>query len=360
MAMMRAVRLVQIGQPLEMQEVPVPRVGPSDVLVRIKAAGICHSDVHYRSGVSPVELLPLTLGHEIAGVVERVGRAVTAFRSGDRVCLHYMVTCGSCFYCNAGSEQFCTTGKMLGKHQDGGFAEFICVPARCLFHLPEEIPFDQGAILMCSSATSLHALRKARLAAGETVAVFGAGGLGASAVQLAHALGALEVYAVDIDDVKLGLAEQLGAVAVSNREGQATAKIRELTQGLGVDVALELAGLPQTAQQCVRSLAIGGRAVLVGLSNRSFGLEPYSELIMREAEIIGCSDHLAQELPLLLQLARRGALDLTQVVSDTVPLEAAAINETMDRLQRFGSDVRVVVCPHLPDAERSGPGNENG
>jgi propanol-preferring alcohol dehydrogenase len=315
------------------------------VLVRIKAAGICHSDVHYRQGVSRVDPLPLTLGHEIAGVVEQVGGEVAAFQPGDRVCLHYMVTCGSCRHCNTGNEQFCTMGKMLGKYQDGGFADFIRVPARNVFRLPEEIPFDQGAVLMCSSATSLHALRKGRLVGGETVAVFGAGGLGASAIQLARALGALQVYAVDIDETKLGLAEQLGAVAVGNREGQATARIRDLTQGRGVDVALELVGLPQTAQQCVRSLAIGGRAVLVGLSDQPFAVEAYAELIMREAEIIGCSDHLAQELPLLLELARRGALDLTPVISHRVSLDAAAINDAMDRMQRFGSNLRVVVCP---------------
>ena len=119
---MKAVRLTEIGRPLQMQELPLPALGEADVLVRVKAAGICHSDVHYRSGVSPAGPLPITLGHEIAGVVEAVGSRVTRARAGDRVCLHYLVTCGDCHYCNQGHEQFCTAGEMLGKHRDGGFA----------------------------------------------------------------------------------------------------------------------------------------------------------------------------------------------------------------------------------------------
>lgn len=208
METMKAVRLVAIGQPLEIKEVPLPAVSDTDVLVRIRAAGICHSDVHYRAGISPVKPLPMTPGHEIAGVVERTGPQVTNLKAGDRVCLHYLVTCGDCHYCTTGNEHFCVRGKMLGKHLDGGYAEYIAVPARNALPLPDRISFEHAAVLMCSSATSLHALHKGRLKAGETVAVFGVGGLGMSALQLARALGALEVYAVDINADKLELAER--------------------------------------------------------------------------------------------------------------------------------------------------------
>src|ERR1700686_1744077 len=187
---MKAVRLIKPGLPLEEEEIEIPFVGARDVLIRIKAAGICHSDAHYRAGVSAVARLPLTLGHEVAGVVEKRGADVQDFAAGERVCVHYLATCGQCAFCQSGTEQFCPTVQMIGKHRDGGFAEFIVVPERSAFHLPDEIPFEQGAILMCSSATSLHALNKARLRAGETVAVFGVGGLGISAVQLAKHFGA--------------------------------------------------------------------------------------------------------------------------------------------------------------------------
>jgi propanol-preferring alcohol dehydrogenase len=202
---MKAVRLVQPGRPLELHDVPLPNVGHDEVLVRIKAAGICHSDAHYRAGISRADSLPLTLGHEVAGVVEAIGRNVKQLRIGQRVCLHYMATCGACEWCAKDNEQFCETGAMIGKSRDGGYAEFIVMPARSVFQLPDEIPFDHGAIMMCSSATSLHALNKARMKPGESVVIFGAGGLGMSAIQLAKTLGAREVFAVDIQPKKLDL-----------------------------------------------------------------------------------------------------------------------------------------------------------
>jgi 2-desacetyl-2-hydroxyethyl bacteriochlorophyllide A dehydrogenase len=344
---MKAVRLIKVSQPLEMQEVPMPQVGPRDVLVRIKAAGICHSDVHYRAGVSPVYPLPLTLGHEVAGVVEQEGPEVTDVNSvnvGDRVCLHYMVTCGDCIYCSQGSEQFCTSGQMLGKNRDGGYAEYISIPARNAFLLPDEIPFEQGAIMMCSSATSLHALRKGRVRAGETVAVFGVGGLGMSAVQLAWAFGALDVYAVDINVDRLKRAEKFGAIPINAAETDPAAEIKRLTGGRGVDVALEVIGLPQTMHQAVGSLGVSGRAVIAGISAKPLAVDTYGELIGREAQVMGAADHLLAELPSLIELVRRGRLDLSQVVSRTVPLEARAVNEAMDQLEAFGDAVRTVIA----------------
>jgi propanol-preferring alcohol dehydrogenase len=328
-----------------LQEIPVPAPGPRDVLVRVKAAGICHSDAHYRAGKSSVHPLPATLGHEVAGVVEKVGSEVSDFKPGDRVCLHYLATCGECDFCRSGNEQFCPTGQMIGKHRDGGYAEFICMPARSVFRLPAEIPFEQGAIMMCSSATSLHALRKARMKAGETVAVFGVGGLGVSAVQLARALGAKEVYAVDIKAGKLELARSFGAISVDASKGDPVAELRRLTAGRGVDVALELIGLPLTMQQSVKCLAIQGRAALAGITDRNLEISSYQDLLGREAEVIGVSDHLASELPGLIEWARQGKLDLSRVITRMVPLDAGAINGVLDELEQFGETVRVVVQP---------------
>jgi propanol-preferring alcohol dehydrogenase len=342
---MKAVRLVAVGQPLQEHDVPVPSIGDRDLLLRVRAAGICHSDAHYRAGKSQLSPLPLTLGHEVSGVVESVGPAVTRVRPGDRVCLHYLVTCGNCYYCSAGNEQFCAGGKMLGHHADGGYAEYIAVPERNAAKLPEEISFEAGATLMCASATSFHVLRKARLRAGETVAVFGVGGLGMSAIQLARAFGALEVYAVDINPRKLALAERLGAIPVNAAEKDPVAEVRSRTGGKGVDVAVELIGLPKTMRQVVQVLAFLGRAVIAGISDQPLEIDTYRELLGREAEIIGSNDHLLQELPLLVEWARRGALKLGEVVTRTVPLEARAINEALDELERFGDAVRTVIVP---------------
>ena len=342
---MKAIRLIQPGRALELQEVKVPAVGARDVLVRVKAAGGCHSDAHYRAGKSLVRPLPLTLGHEVAGVIERAGAEVAQFKAGDRVCLHYLTSCGECLYCQRGSEQFCTSGAMIGKYRDGGYAEFIVMPARSVFRLPEEVPFEQGAILMCSSATSLHALNKARLRAGESVAVFGVGGLGLSAIQLAKVFGARQVLAVDVKPGKLALAEGFGAVPINAAESDPVAEIGRLTGGRGVDVALELIGLPLTMKQAVQSLAIQGRAALAGITNKAFEVSPYMELLNKEAEIIGVSDHLAQELPQLLEWARCGALDLSRVITRMLPLEPKAVNDALDNLERFGGEGRVVILP---------------
>ena len=164
---------------------------------------------------------------------------------------------------------------------------------------------------MCSSATSLHALKKTRLRAGETVAIFGIGGLGISAIQLAKSLGASQIFAVDINPRKLEVAERFGAIAINAAISDPVQQIRKLTAGRGVDVALELIGLPLTMRQSVQSLAILGRAGLVGLTQKTFEVAPYDEILNKEAEIIGVSDHLASEIPALLDYARTGDLDLS-------------------------------------------------
>jgi 2-desacetyl-2-hydroxyethyl bacteriochlorophyllide A dehydrogenase len=342
---MKSIRMVKAGKPLELQEIPVPNIGEKDILVQVRAAGICHSDAHYRAGRSTMGNLPLTLGHEVAGVVEKIGAQVTNVKVGERVCLHYNITCGDCYYCSTGNEQFCDTVKMIGHHVDGGYAEYIAVPARNAIPLPEEIPFEQGATLMCASATALHALRKSRVKAGETVAVFGVGGLGLSAIQLAKASGAVEVYAVDIKQDKLELASEYHAIPIDASRVDAVETIRKLTRGKGVDVSLEMIGMKKTMEQAIDSVGNLGRAVLVGLNQQPISINTYMQVLGKEAEIIGSNDHLLQELPLLVDLARRKILDTSHVVSQTIALDADKINQRLDDLENFTSDVRVVIVP---------------
>jgi propanol-preferring alcohol dehydrogenase len=340
---MKAIQLTGIGEPLRLREVPMPQPGPDDVLVRIKAAGICHSDAHYRAGVSIPPALPVTLGHEMAGVAEKTGANVKHIVAGDRVCVHYMAFCGLCHFCSMGREQFCATGQMIGKHRDGGYAQWALVPARSVFVLPGEISFEAAAVMMCSSATSLHALNKARLQPGESVAIFGFGGLGFSALQLALARGAGGVYAVDINPAKLKLAADFGAIPVDARRGDPVGQIQQMTKGRGVDVALELIGLPETMDAAVRCLTVFGRAALVGLTRKSFEVAPYHNVINKEAEVIGVSDHLASELPLLLEMARQGKLRFPADTLRGIPLDATAINETLDALERGADQIRTVI-----------------
>jgi propanol-preferring alcohol dehydrogenase len=342
---MRAVRLVQVGKPLEQADIPIPQIESSDVLVRVAAAGICHSDVHYRAGISQIDHLPLTLGHEIAGRVEEVGSDVTHASAGDRVCVHYLVHCGTCELCVRGLEQFCRKGQMIGKHRDGGYAEFIKIPGRNAFVLPNEIPFEVGAIMMCSSATALHALNKARFKAGESIAIFGFGGLGFSALQLARAFDCGDIYVIEINPTKLASAVTMGAIAVDAKVADPVEQIKEATAGAGVDVALELIGSAKTMRQAVLCLGALGRGALVGLTAESMSIHPYTELINKEVEIIGVSDHLATELPALIEFARSGKLQFPPETLRVVDLDAAQINAALDSLQDSIDHVRTVIVP---------------
>ena len=340
---MRAVRLTQVGKPLQEAEVDVPEIGASDVLVRVAACGICHSDEHYRAGISRMHRLPVTLGHEIAGWIEKAGADLKHVTRGDRVCIHYLAHCGSCEFCVRGLEQFCHSGQMIGKHRDGGYAEFIKVPGRNVFALPDEIPFEVGAIMMCSSATALHALKKARFKAGDSIAIFGFGGLGFSAFQLARAFDCEDVYVVEINPAKLASAASMGAIVIDARSADPVGQIKAATAGTGVDVALELIGSAKTMRQAVLCLGPLGRAALVGLTADTMSILPYTELINKEAEIIGVSDHLAAELPKLIELARSGKLRFPSEALRFVDLDAEQINASLDGLQNSINHIRTVI-----------------
>ncbi len=342
---MKAVQFIKANNALELRNVPKPTPGKNEVLIKIKAAGICHSDAHYRRGTSKVGKVPVTLGHEVAGVIEEVGSEVSKSKVGERVCVHYLVTCGKCKFCKSGDEQFCVEGQMIGNRLDGGYAEYIAVPERNAVPLPEEITFEQGATLMCASATSYHALRKSRITEGETVAVFGAGGLGQSAIQLATIMGTSKVFAIDINDKKLDLARQYGAIPINSKKENPVEAISKQNGGVGVDIALELIGLPLTQIQAVKSCGPLGRAVMVGLSDTPVELDIYTDVLGKEKEIIGSNDHLLGELSQLIEYAKTGRLDISKIVAQTIPLNAEKINAVLDGLDSFKSGVRTVIAP---------------
>jgi threonine dehydrogenase-like Zn-dependent dehydrogenase len=234
---------------------------------------------------------------------------------------------------------------MIGKHRDGGYAEFLKVPGRNVFLLPDDIPFEVGAIMMCSSATALHALNKARLECGESVAIFGFGGLGFSALQLARAFGAGAIYVAEINPAKLASIAALGAVPIDATAGDPGEQIREATGGKGVDVSIELVGSAVTMAQAVRSLAILGRAAVIALTRESISILPYPELINKEAEMIGVSDHLASELPVLLELGRSGKLHFPFGTLRSVDLNATQINAALDAIEKSTGHIRTVIVP---------------
>ena len=341
---MKAIRISAIGEKLIHADVatPVPEAG--EVVVAVKAAGICHSDAHFLSGIGSLAQLPITPGHEVAGIIESIGPGVSRERVGERVCLHYLVTCGECSYCRRKIGQFCSEVSMIGKDRDGGYAEFICVPEQNAFTLPDEIPFMHAAVMMCSFATALHALRKASFAEGESVAIFGAGGLGVAAIGLSAALGASTIIAVDKNSAKIAAARSMGVIGIDASDTDVVEAVMDSTGGQGVDVALELVGLPMTSQQAVRSLGVQGRAAMVGLASAPTPVNMYTDLIGREREIIGVSDHLPEEIDELISLVRRGRLDVAPAISKTVPLDETAINAVFEELDSYsGNAIRTVI-----------------
>jgi len=320
---MKAARLHRIHEKLSFDRIPVPKTSASDVLIDVRASGICHSDVNYRDGVAPVAKLPIILGHEIAGVVAEKGARVKGLEIGDRVIVHYVSSCGRCRYCHSDRENLCVKYEMIGKDVDGGFAEYSCVPARSTVPLPNRMPFEQGAIMGCAVSTAYHALNRGRLKRGETVGVIGVGGLGMHAVQLAKKIfHADQVVAVDRFNWKLKHAKRFGATDIVNVENQdATTAMGRLTDGVFADVVVDFVGHEKTIRQGINLVAKGGRLVIVGIGAKSVTISPYKSLIGKEMEIIGVDDHLRSELIQLIDFVDSKKVDLSHSVTHKITLE---------------------------------------
>lgn len=346
---MKAVQIVSTGSPLEDRTVPEPVPSATDALVAVEAAGICHSDAHYQDGTSAAGPFPLTPGHEVAGVVISIGSEVETVQPGDRVALHYLVTCGRCRHCLAGDEQFCPSAEMIGKHRSGGYAERIVVPARNLVAVPDGVDIAHAAVAMCSTSTSFHALRRADLRGGETVTVVGAGGLGQSAVQLASICGARRVIAIDTDQERLSLAESFGALTIDATAGDPVDEVHRI-EPAGSDVVVDLVGVPTTVRQATKMAAIHGRVAVVGISDLSADIDTYRDLIGREVSLLGVSDHTLEELPIVLDWLSQGRLDLSRIVTETVDLDAGAIDAVLRRRRASGPGFRTVIRPRAQEA----------
>ena len=344
---MLAARFTRPGEPLQVVEVPVPRPGAQEVLVRVRATGLCGSDVHIAvEGITPTGCTPITLGHEPAGEVSEVGEGVAGWQLGDRVAVFPLRSCGHCEHCVRGAMQVCSYRRIAGIHVDGALAEYMVTPAATLVALPAEVSFDVGGILTDAVATPFHALAdRARLRAGETVAVFGVGGLGLHAVELARFMGAARVIAVDVRAAQLERARSYGADLVVDASGEdPVAAVLAATSGRGVDVAAEFVGLQTTIAQAVDALATGGRAVVVGLGPDPIVGPPPTVFVRKEASIIASYASNRTTVERLVALAASGALDLARSITHVFPLDQA--DEALRVLHtKDGEPLRVVVRP---------------
>ena len=342
---MKAGRFYKVGMPLKVETIPVPRLGPEEVLVSVRACGICGSDIHIvYEGVTPTAYSPITLGHEPSGVIAALGSEVDGWKVGDRVTVNPFLTCGKCINCLSGNSQICISRKVIGIHTEGGLAEFLRAPSKNLIRLPENIPFDQGGIAVDAVATPFHAITKrGALKVGEKVAVFGCGGLGIHGVQIAKVCGASLVIAVDTIDSALERAKKVGADEVINpRKESPVQKIKDLTGGIGVDLALEFIGLRETITQAVRCVRVGGRVVIVGLGPDEVILPPPTQIVRTELSLLGSYGSTTSEIQSVINLVASGKLNLSESITERFPLEE--VNRGLDHLhKKIGSPIRIVI-----------------
>lgn len=342
---MKAARFYEVGEPLRIDKIPVPKLGPGDVLVEITACGICGSDIHIvYEGVTPTAYTPMTLGHEPSGIIFGIGSEVKDWKIGDRVTINPFLTCGQCINCLSGNSQVCLSRRVIGIHTEGGLAEFLKVPAKNLVYLPENIPFDQGGIIVDAVATPFHAItNRGSLKAGERVAVFGCGGLGIHGVQITKVSGASLVIAVDAIDSALERAKKVGADEVINPlKENPIERIKEMTGGMGVDLAVEFVGLKETIEQAVRSVRVGGRIVVVGLGPETIFLPPPTTFVRTELSFLGSYGSTILEIQNVVDLVSSGRLDLSDSITERFPLEE--VNKGLDHLHRkIGNPIRIVI-----------------
>jgi L-iditol 2-dehydrogenase len=305
-------------------EMPRPVPGPGEVLVRIAACGICGSDVHGYDGSSGRRIPPLVMGHEAAGTVAGTGDGVRQFNAGDRVTFDSTVYCGECEYCQVGDVNLCDNRQVVGVscgdyRRHGAFAEYVVVPERIVYRLPDEIGFTEAAMLEAISV-ALHAVRVAELKGGETAFVIGAGMIGLLTLQAAHALGCSRVFVADLDATRLRLAREMGADETIDVSGAAMlAEVLRLSGGKGIDVVFEAVGREQTVTAAIDSARKGGTVVLIGNITPEVRL-PLQKVVSRQIRLQGTAAS-SGEYPEAIELMRTGAIRVKPLITAVVPLE---------------------------------------
>jgi len=343
---MRAAFFYGKNKPIAVEETDVPKPGSDEVLIAVKACGICGSDLHIVFEDAETGFLPIILGHEPSGVVAAVGDNVANCRAGDRVIVSSGVYCGECENCLRGRESICLHKKFLGIQLNGGLAEYMLTPGKNIFPLPASISFEHGALITDAIATPYHAVTKrGKLKIGETIAIFGCGGLGFHAVQIAKICGATKIIAVDINDAALQRAQKVGATDIINPEKEDTVEtILNITGGCGVDLVLECIGSQKTIARGVQSLKIGGRIVVLGLSPQNINILPPDIFVRKEFSLIGSSAWERSEIKEIINLVEHKKFNLDLSISEKFPL--SDINTALQRLKdKEGNPVRIIIEP---------------
>lgn len=320
---MKAMLLSQYKQ-LEIVDMPQPECGANDLLVQVRACGICGSDIHGWDGSSGRRIPPLVMGHEAAGIVTAVGSQVAQFKPGDRVTFDSTVSCGQCPACRQGRINLCQNRQVLGVscnefRRHGAFAEYVLVPQNIAYHLPDELPFEHAALIEAVSI-AVHAANRSPVKLGDTAVVVGSGMIGLLVIQAIRLAGAAQVIAVDIDDAKLDIARSLGADHTLNaKKVQVPQAVAALTHGRGADIGLEVVGATETIQTTIDSVKRGGAVTLVGNLAPKIEL-PLQAVVTRELSIYGsCASN--GEYPECIEYLRRGAIRVDPLITAKAPLD---------------------------------------
>jgi len=328
---------------LKVEDIPVPKITSDQILVKVAACGVCHTDLHYiEHGVPTFKKPPVVLGHEASGVVEEAGADVTNVKKGDRVLIPAVLTCGKCMFCRMGRENICSAMTMVGNHLDGAYAEYVAVPAKDVLDLPESVPLEEASIIADAISTPYHAVKnRAQVKPGDTVVVFGCGGVGINAVQMATAAGGY-VIAVDINERKLEWALEFGAAKTidASKVERVDKEIKKLTGG-GADIAMEVIGNPRTIEQAFECVRIGGRLCVVGYTHEAISIVA-GKIMFKEIEVVGSLGCRPVDYVPLIRMVEQGKIDIKRQVTHRFPLEE--INTAFD-VMKEGMSLRSIVIP---------------
>ena len=331
---------------LEVAEVATPAAGAGEVLIRVAACGICGSDVHGYDGSSGRRIPPIVMGHEAAGTVAAVGAGVSGLVPGDRVTFDSTIYCGACPNCARGDVNLCDRRQVLGVscgdyRRAGAFAEYVAVPARIVYRLPDSISFTEAAMLE-AAAVAIHAVSLGDVASGSTALVVGAGTIGLLVLQALRAAGCSRVFVADIDRSRLKLAEELGATETLSAQPGLSSRLRERTGQVGVDVAVEAVGRNETVNLGIESVRKGGTVVLVGNISPDVSL-PLQKVVTRQLRLQGsCAS--AGEYPQAIEWMATGAIRVKPLITAVAPLDEGP--QWFERLYAHEPNVmKVVLTP---------------
>jgi L-iditol 2-dehydrogenase len=329
---------------LELIELPQPEIGSHDLLIRVKACGICGSDIHGYDGSTGRRIPPLVMGHEAAGLVEAAGSAATRFKPGDRVTFDSTVYCGECFFCLRGQQNLCDNRQVLGVscgdyRRNGAFAEFVSVPERICYRLPDNVPFEHAALIEAISV-AVHAVSLTPIALNDTAVVVGSGMIGLLIIQSLKLTSCGRIIAIDVDDAKLKVASQLGAdETINSRSEDAKVRVLSLTGGRGADLALEAVGATDPIQTAIDSVRKGGVVTLVGNLSPKVQI-PLQAVVSRQLKLIGsCASN--GEYPTCIDLLARGAIKVEPMITARAPLSKGI--EWFERLYSHEPNLMKVI-----------------